>query len=260
MCSPRESFVTFTELQGLISVGDKESASPLWCSSVKLADIVRSDKKRILLKDVLYVVDVMFNLISLSRARRNCFAINFDSNFDGARARIINMTLKHSIMISMLGFETEDELFEAVLSASYGETCVAVGRRFKDWHSRMGHCRDAVLKNTFPHTDGNRKNNVKPKNVLRRDCALGMTTAIFRSSRDDRRNRPPQPVDFVCTDVVGLMKFESSRIWKYFVALKNEYSCFYLVRFTSQKSKAGKATMEMIGEVQKLFHTRTKTL
>lgn len=145
MCNCRESLVKFTELHALISVGNKKSAGPLGYCSVELTDVARGDKTWILLGDVIYVLDLMYNVISFSQVRRNCFANNADSNLDGSRESIINLTHKLSREIRMLGFETKDGLFEAILSASYGKACVAVDRRFNDRHSQMMHCIKAVM-------------------------------------------------------------------------------------------------------------------
>lgn len=82
---------------------------------VKVTKTISEVQHKLDLQNVLFASDIMTNLKSASRVRRNRFRINIDDDMDDSQKRKVELFHKLSCQTNMVGLEMLDGLFEAVL-------------------------------------------------------------------------------------------------------------------------------------------------
>lgn len=160
----------------------------------------------------------------------------------------------------MIFIETNDGLYEALVTIADGEANFASEDGKPEWHERMGQCSQNLLKATLPHVKGMNEKYIKHETSDCEPCQLGKSTKAPRKSREGQDLGATRPVERVYTDVVGPMNYLSVGKAKYFFTLLDEYSGYSMVHFSCKKNETGNEIIEMIQEIENLFNSKIETL
>lgn len=80
MTNRRENFISFTKENGIVKVGNNDVIKSEGYGVVLITKIVQGNRKTIDFNNVLCAPDLMYNLISISKGRRNNFKAIIDSD------------------------------------------------------------------------------------------------------------------------------------------------------------------------------------
>lgn len=105
----------------------------------------------------------MKNLIPLSQARRNEFIVIIDNKENEPHFGITEVILKKAEEIKMMGVETTDRLFEALVDVFHEIENVEKNRKEPDWHIRLGNSCYEIFRATLPHVIGMTKSDISRK-------------------------------------------------------------------------------------------------
>lgn len=257
MTNRKENFVSFTSERGTVKVGNDETIQSLGYGKVKVTAIVKGKKRDVVLSHVLYAPDLIYNLISMSQARRNNFRIIIDANNKKPDMGMLSLFHKPSGEVKMVGIETNSGLYRAVVKVRQEEANVATNKTGVNWHERLGHCSRKTLQATLPHVNGIGEIN-EEEGKMCESCVLGKITRMPRKRREG--TGVTKPVERVYTDVIGPMRHQSIGKAKYFVTLLDEYSGYSMVRFMVRKNETAERLKEMICEMENLFTSKVKLL
>lgn len=107
--------------------------------------------KEIVLNDVLCLPELIYNLISLSQAKRKEFWAVIDNHVSNSRRGILMILHKPSKDTKMIGLKTEDGLYEAVVTACHGIANILTCKKRAQWHEGLGHCGQERLRESIQH-------------------------------------------------------------------------------------------------------------
>lgn len=79
MKNQRENFMTFTNAEETVHIGNNDEIASLGYGTVRLKTIFKGRKSTVMLEDTLYTPDLMCNLISIFKAKRNIFKAIIDN-------------------------------------------------------------------------------------------------------------------------------------------------------------------------------------
>lgn len=261
ICNNRESFFNLTETTGTIQVGNKEEIAARGVGSVQVLSTVNGKIIPLLLQNVLYSPDIMYNLISSSQARKNGLRTEIDDDTKDPMKGLLQMIHKKSKMICLVAYETNEGLYEAFISVKKIEQVMLTQPQDKGiWHKRFGHVSNDVVKMSLPYIEGIKERDICNQEEVCRPCRLGKATRKPRKSIGMWGNKSKRPIERVYTDVVGPMRTPSLGGAKYFVTLIDEYSGYSMVRFMKHKTETGGFVREMILEAESLFNETIGTL
>lgn len=94
--------------------------------------IVQGIMKPILLKSVLHAPELKYNLISIPQLRRNGFWVSIGTGNRDPKFEIREPQHIKSEDAKMIGIETKDELYEAVVRIYMIKAYIATGRGFSN--------------------------------------------------------------------------------------------------------------------------------
>lgn len=114
--------------------------------------VVNGKMNHKILKDVLLVPKMMYNLIAISRVHQTNFRVIIENEGDNPHLGIMKVTSKNIGVTELAGLETSGRLYKSLLKVDYNrqahviESCIEA-----IWHQRLGHCNKDVLKAPIPH-------------------------------------------------------------------------------------------------------------
>lgn len=214
------------------------------------------------LHDVLNIPDLMYTLILVPVARRKEFKIFINDDYYDPKSGKLKLYQKPSRIVKLLGIQTKEGLYPAVLQVvkAGDQVHLTRGRAGDTRHQRLGHCSDKVAKESVPHIYGITESDSTQKSPSCSSFAEG------RSIQPAWKILPPfvkektRAIERVYKNLVGPIRQQSHRKSKYFVTLLDDFTGYSLVRFLYLKSEAGDGVIEMIKEIQTLSHSRIGTL
>lgn len=118
--SSQNSF-EFKESVGSVQIGNNDVIKSKDYRSEKVKTVVGCTCHVITLHNLLYVWDIMYNLIFIHQARENCFKTIIDNSKDDCQMGKIELLYKSSKLWKMASIETLDGVYEAILTKSMTE-------------------------------------------------------------------------------------------------------------------------------------------
>lgn len=97
-----ENFITVTMKNVTVQISNDDLVASLGYEMVNLTSIIRESKNTIMLQNVLYTRDLIYNLISLSPPRRNEFRVIIDNCKNDPHSCILNLIHRKSELIKMV--------------------------------------------------------------------------------------------------------------------------------------------------------------
>lgn len=144
----------FTPCDRVVQVGNNKTIKSYGCGGDRLQAVVNDVKHLIVLHDLIYELDIMFNFISVSKVLRKNYRIIFDTDDTHSRQSVVKLLHNGSVQTRMSGIETPDSLYEAVQQEVDGESACAM-RSFPEkphiWRQRLGHDNDDVIAESLSH-------------------------------------------------------------------------------------------------------------
>lgn len=184
----------------------------------------------LLLTDVTFALEMMFNLISKSRARKAVYKIITDNNRRDPSKGATRVVHKQSKKTPITCVETVESLHEAVLS-------VQIARAVRHDNLDVRHdCLCHISKNTIVQSQNMVEglNNVYPGNCDACECCL-MATYMRQPRTSAKESSIKRPLNRVFSDVAGSITTPSFCGAKFFVTLMDEYRAYSMVRFVGHK-------------------------
>lgn len=86
-------------------------------------------------------------------------------------------------------------LYEAAVTVCGGVTNILAGEHMWQWHKRLCHCINDVLKATGPHVRCIEESNAGRGDSKRENCILGKSTTAPRNLREGRDYGVQEPTD-----------------------------------------------------------------
>ena len=262
MCNDRSLFHSFRKFnkEGAVSVGNGEVVTTVGVGTVRCEAANKGWKNRkIQLKDVLYIPNLMCNLLSVSQMRKAHLRIVFDSDNENRGVCQVHQKEDEEDII-LTGIEQNASgLYEAVLRAERPQAMTAAKEQVNIWHRRLGHAGKTILQGTLPLVKG-----IKIQTVGNMEscepCAKGKSTRATRERASTDSRQSTQPLDLVHTDIVGPMQEESYGGARYFIPLYDDSSALSLVRFIRSKDEGPKVLKDMICELENTREGKVKRL
>ena len=240
-----------------VTVGNGEQADVKGMQSLYCSSEVGSEKRDIILEDTLFVPNLTWNLISVSKIRKSGFTVAFESERDGTgTCRVTDSDTNHTYMI---GEEYDNGLYKVLLwPQSQRKRRSLVTTTDKNlaelWHQRLGHVSNKVIARTIDLVRGL----PSMKSIQRRQCDTCLKTKSTRNQRPSSTNRVTKPLEIVHTDLVGPMKYPSTTGARYFIPLYDDATGLSIVRFLKTKSEAPSALKGIITELESASHTKNR--
>ena len=189
-------------------------------------------KQKVIMKAVLYVMAMICNLISVSKARRSGFKITFDG--DEENNGFCEIMHKKTERVYLRGIGLSEGLYEAVFIPTERHKALVSTRVKQDvHHNRLVHISTAVMAKTAPI--------VKDSGSLCEECQVGKSCRQPRPIATEESRKSTAPIDFVHVDIFGPMKHPSFAGKKYFIPMYHDNSAASLVRFIRSRDEASRA-------------------
>ena len=261
MCSDRSLFQSFKNYKRSIQVGNSEFLEASGIGEVDIIARVQGRDTTITLKDVLFVPNILYNLVSASRCRKNGYKIVFENDKDG-KTGLGRIVCEGSGETVMCAIETQDSLYEPVIKVAHTHKAHAASTTEEVWHRRLGRMSHEIKDKSIPLVEGlpleAAKHSKNSPNC--NDCLLGKSKKMPRPKVTEARKCSTAPLDRVFSDVVGPVRYPSMSNAVYSVTLLDDSSGFSMVRFLKRKAEAVKALKVMITNIETLFNTDVKNV
>lgn len=214
------NFKDFDKPREIITAGQRTSA-------LGYGDFHYSNKwSKGVLKDVLWVMGLEFNLLSLDKAMR----CGYDTLIDSKGQRII---ISQGNSIKMVGQKLPNFLMAIMLMPTHEKQVACLGVSMETWHKRLAHSSSTgtiLSKNMVDGMDVSGS-----KEIICTDCKFGK---ICRTNHPTRKTDLSDPNSLILhMDTFGPVKKSSICGSKYMLIMIEEYSGFRQVRFAEDKSQ-----------------------
>ena len=188
MCSDRSMFQSFKNYKRSIQVGNSEFIEASGIGEVDIIARVQGKDTTITLKEVLFVPNILYNLISSSRCRKNGYKIVFENNKDG-KTGLGRIVCEDSGETVMCAIETQDGLYEPVIKVAHTHKAHAASTTEEVWHRRLGHMSHEIIDKSIPLVEGLPLEAAKQsKNSPNcNDCLLGKSKKMPRPKVTEAR-------------------------------------------------------------------------
>lgn len=194
-----------------------------------------------IIKDVLYVPNLSFNLFSIGKAAEKGLDIVITGNIISIvknSREIIRGKREGGIYTIQLDVKIQHESLNIALISASLET----------WHQRLGHISKEVIKKMADSgiVSGLRIGEPKGNDCL--ECAQSKCTRASHQSRTTRKARAPGEV--LHFDTAGPIKPETLGDNRYFILCKDEASSYRFVRFAAYKQEVPNIVKTIISEAE----------
>lgn len=183
------------------------------------------------LHDALYVPELMFNLIGVSRIRKHNCRVIIDIDDDDSKHCLLLIAHEDSRPGKLVAPETYDGLYRAVFHFMYGDQArVARDAGESTWHRSLGHCIDKVLSSSLLHVRGIKRSSIRIRTVMHVQWAILQRKPCKSVAFDERA--AGKALERIYPDVVGPTTLRPLRRSRYFVSSLDLHSSFSMVRIT----------------------------
>ena len=262
MCNDEKQFNSMTPLEKpeKIKVGDGFYLTATMQGNIKLKLNVNGKIKMVTVRDVLYVPELSYNLLSVSKATDSGKQVLFQGDkceIKNRRDEILLQATKHRGLYYVDTIEEEN----TTEFATCAETSEPVSKE-RVWHSRYGHLGDQSLsklvKDDMVSGLNYTKSFSKDQIGFCEPCAEGKQqhTKFPR----DISTRADNKLDLVHTDVCGKMDVPSLSKKEYFISFiddKSRYVWTYPIR---KKSEAFETFLKWKAKTERSSERKLKTL
>lgn len=256
-------FTKYTNRKSQVQVGNQEFMESEGYGTVDIWTVSDGKTQKVTLHDVVYAPNILYNLLSVSKARKNGCKLTIDDENEKNRGilRIINKRYNKVLLTAM---ETPEGLYEALLKPGPHVTEKAyIAKDFESslWHQRLGHMSEATIQKSINMVRGiTRKSQGGYEETNCRTCVLGKSCRKSRSKRSKETTAVLEPLERTFTDVVGPITPPSISGARYFITLMDDYSGYSLLRFIRRKSQATETIQEMVNELETSFNSNIQML
>lgn len=206
-----------------IKIGNGELIQAVGVGSIKILAFDGVNWNKRIIGDVLYVPRLCTNLFSQSRVLDNNFSLVSDKN---------EVKFKEGERVAAIAIR-KGGLFRMLFKMEQSETqsfWVAKVMTLKEWHERLGHQNSNYVRNFL------KKNQVKFVNE-EYECEACVYGKMHRLVFPRSESRAKECGDLVHADVWGPTRTESIGGSRFFLLLKDDFSCFRRVYFMEKKSE-----------------------
>ena len=267
MCNDINMFANFFEdsEHAPVSLGNGDRTRVKGEGTIFVHSLVKGQKRLIALTKVLYVPELMCNLISISKMRESMYGIVFDEDVKGRE--FCNVVLRENERIQLVAVEKEQTgLYEALIKPFVRTEPAAEPRAMIGsldgntvWHNRFGHVTGAMVRKSAPLVRGINIEDVKPVQKCEpRHKAKSKRSPRSPATEDSRRTT--KPLDLMHCDLVAPMRFPSLNVSRYFMPQSDDESSVSLCRFPPAKKQASAALKEMIIQYETINNCKIKKL
>ncbi|KAK9870289.1 hypothetical protein WA026_006376 [Henosepilachna vigintioctopunctata] len=246
MSSHKEWFNNYKPLkiQSSVLIGDASELEGVGIGDINLEAFNGKDWDKIILKNVLYVPKMPFNLFSVSSILDKGYeqsAVAEKSIFKDFRGNIVAMALRI------------DKLYKMQFRLEPPEKCL-LNVSIKKWHERFGHQNVVYVRNILKRNGINYQDDWD--DYVCPGCTYGKQ---HRVSHPANTKRSSKPLDLIHVDLCE-MNILSLGGAKYFLLFKDDFSHFRTVYFLKNKSEAAEKLKAYIKLVKNQFGKNVKTL
>ena len=198
-----------------VSVGNGESADVLGKGTITARANVRAKKNIVAFKEMLYVPDLMCNLVSISRLRKAGCRILFDDDENGNGICYVIVRETNTVMLVATECK-QNGLYEVLMNpfrpsqieSDRAEALVAKADPQVKWHERLGHACENTIRKSIPLVKGIKLEKVQSI-PLCEPCKLGKSTRSPRPEASDDARRSTRPLELMHCDMVGPIRHPS---------------------------------------------------
>ena len=252
LCGNQSSFLEIKDHYSRVTIGDGHEMGVTGIGKIQIfMNLPDGTKRKTILHNVLYVPDLAFNLISVSKVTAAGYKISFDDN----QALIKNGA---GILRAVAKRVNSLYLFDAdVLSGGPTTQCLAVSEDL--WHARFGHLHESALQtlakdelvNGFDY-------NQSKKLSFCEACTMGkMHRLPFPKSSESRSN---EILELVHSDLSGKITPPSKGGAQYFMTIIDDKSRFTWIFMLKRKEEAYKTFCNWKAQVEKSFGLEVKKI
>ena len=260
MTNDQSNFTAFVSQDCSVQVGNKQFLDTKGVGTVVAMAIVKKKKQAITFSDVLYVPNILYNLLSVSCTRQKGFRSVFDKESSSHGLCYIEdpktiprsfWATKIQLVYTKLSFIfKKDARATALIMETTGDPFL--------WHRRLGQVSATTLSNSSKIVKGIPTMRWKEASKTCKNCKLGKSCPHSRMKRPG--DHALKTLDRIYSDVVGPVRMRSFSNSQYFVTATDEYSGLSMVRFLRRKNQAADALQEMILEFQSWFNSTVSRL
>ena len=231
--SDKSVFADFQEKHDIVLSPNGGQSEVKGLGSVEIeAYNTKNQKVRLLLKDVLYVPQYKFNLLSIDKILEKGHSILFKEQ---------SASLKLCSSQNYFDLERKDRLF--FLRADFvkrDKICSSVKTEDSElWHKRLGHLNMNDVRKTIP--------TLKACELgVCEVCAMCKITKVPLPKETEVKSK--KPLERVFVDILGPLNPASVHGYRYVLMLVDEYSKFKAVKFLRVKSEALEKFKEFVAE------------
>ena len=267
MCNDKKQFYELRPLDETekIKVGDGFYLTAKMEGNVKLNVIVNGKLKTCTLRNVLYVPELSYNLLSVSKATDSGKQVSFDKNGCEIRSRrtkeiLLQATKKRGLYY--VNTSPEEEIKETANCTETLEKARDEISRERLWHSRYGHLGSQSLsklaKDEMVKGFDYKKNSSEELTSFCEPCAEGKQQ--HTKFPKDESTRGKNKLDLVHTDVCGKMDEPSLSGKEYFVSFIDDRSRYTWTYPIKRKSEAFETFLKWKAKAERSSERKLKTL
>ena len=257
LCNDRSMFTVFNDLESPqeIVLGDRHTLDAVGIGDVILNLVVNGKNKRRRLRDVLYVPQLVYNLLSVSKATETGKRVKFSS--EGLKIldcddRVIAVGVKRGNLYYLnchKYMDTQVHISDAPLKNESNELT---------WHRRLGHLNEKSLRMlTSKHLVDNFTYNDSIRIPFCESCVKGK---LHKKPFQNSKRQFKVPLELVHSDVCGPISSKSLSGAKYFVTFIDAKTHYTWVYFLKSKDEVFSKFLEWKALVERMSAYKIKTL
>lgn len=247
MSSHREWFTDMVELDKPVPIliGDGTQLAGAAVGNVKLEAYDGQKWKEVVLKNVLYVPSLGFNLVSVGQILDK----GFQQKADHKTSKFVNPRTNEVAVMA----EREGNLFKMLLRREKKVECTFI-TSIRTWHERLAHQNIKYVKNILKSQNVKYVDDWDGTNCT--GCDYGKH---HRTSHPANPKKAKQPLDLVHVDM-GEMDVPSLGNAKYFLLFKDDYTHYRTIYFMKSKDEAPSKLEKYINLVENQLGRKIKKL
>lgn len=245
MCYDRNLFSTYTELSNVrkVVIGDGSELNAVGYGIIKLKAYNGEKWINTTLNNVLYVPKMTVNLFSVRNVMDNGYKMLFDSE---------TCKIEKGGKVCAVGHR-ENKLYVMEFTQSEYAATARVEESLQKWHERLAHQNKEYVKAIL-----NRKN---IKYTEDEQVCDGCLKGKMHKSPFKRSNTVTTEVcELIHMDVCGPMEVLSLGGSKYFLLIRDDYSCYRYVYFLANKSQVVERISQFIKLAERETGKKVKTI
>ena len=252
MCNDRAQFVDFKELSNTqeVTLGDGHTLNGKGIGTVRIETLLPDGKsQKCRLEKVLYVPDLSYNLLSVSKAAE----AGHTTKFSGTGCEILDGKKKVTAFATKVGSLYYLEYYRK-------EEANATNDNNKErlWHRRYGHVGETNLRKLTKHKMVEKFDYDAQKQIGFCESCIG--GKIHRNPFEQSRRRTTEPLELVHSDVCGKIDEKSRGRAEYFLTFVDHHSRYVWVYPLRTKDEVFMRFVQWKALVEKSSGKKLKTL